>query len=507
MVPTSREDNPQEEVMEKADTSQSVQDEDEMTHDTIFSEESETTSGEKASGLADIDFNLLDSGRYLLKVIGGPNNGAEFSMQTGESYLIGTDPNSCDIVFHDTSVSRQHAKIYLEADDVVEIEDLGSKNGVLIDGKSIQGKAVIPHSSVVTIGTSSFIVYDREGNMQTIISPLLPEIVKALNKDSKKDLEAEQGEEKEDVILPPVKKERPLGTFLATALITGTFVVMAVGLNNLFKETPVEMVDTSGAETELQEALSPFTGVKYSFNKATGRLLLVGHVLTQTDRNQLLYNLQGLKFIKNIDDSGVVIDQLVWQNTNTILNRHGEWKGITIQSPKPGQFVLTGYLENRKEAEDLYDYITANFPYLDRLERNLVIEDDVRDQVLSMLANIGVRSVNVQFNDGVLSLSGGVPASKQDAYLQMEGEFKQIPGVRQLRSQVANLVTDLSTLNISDRYEVSGYSRQGNRINVIVNGRIVTVGDSIDGLAIKSISPNTILLEKDNVPYRIDYSR
>ena len=497
---------PEEDVMEETESNQATEaKEDEETHDTIFGEEDE--EGLKGSGLADVDFDLLDSGRYLLKVIGGPNNGAEFSMQTGETYLIGTDPNSCDIVFHDTSVSRQHAKIYLESEDKVEIEDLGSKNGVLIDGKSIKERTKIPHSGVVTIGTSSFVLYDREGNMQTIISPLLPEIVKALSKEEPSEKESSFEGETEETPLPPVKKEKPLGAFVAIAIITGLFVVMAIGINNLFKEEPIEIVDSSNAEQELKDALSPFNGVKYSFNKTTGRLLLVGHVLTQTDKNQLLYNLQGLKFIKNIDDTGVVIDELVWQNTNTILNRNPAWRGITIQSPKPGQFALTGYLQNRKQAEDLYDYITANFPYLDRLDRNLVIEEDVRDQVSAMLANIGIRSVNVQFSDGLLSLSGGVPASKQDAYLQLEKEFKAIPGVRQVRSQVANLITDQSTLNISDRYEVSGYSKQGNQINVIINGRIVTVGDTIDGLTIKSISPNTILLEKDNVPYRIDYNR
>jgi type III secretion system YscD/HrpQ family protein len=502
----NRSDN-REEPVEESESNQAVESaQEEEKHDTIFSEEGEKPSPRAQGGFADIDFDLIDSGRYLLKVVGGPNNGAEFSMHTGESYLIGTDPNSCDIVFHDTSVSRQHAKIFIDPEGSVQIEDLNSKNGVLIDGKAIQGKAAVPHSSVVTIGTSSFILYDREGNMQTIISPLLPDIVKALNKEEVKE-EAAVASDAEALQLPPVKKERPLGAFIAIAIITGLFVLVAIGVNNLFKEQPVQLVDTSQAEKQLAEALSPFKAVKYSFNKDTGRLLLVGHVLTPAEKTQLLYNLQGLKFIKNTDDNGVVIDEYVWENTNAILNRNSAWKGITIQSPEAGKFVLTGYLDNRKQAEQLYHYITDNFPYLDRLEKNLVVDEEVQQKVTSMLTNIGIRSITVQFSDGILNLTGGVPASKQDAYLQLENEFKTIPGVRQVQSQVANLVTDQSTMNISDRYEVSGYSQQGSRINVVINGRIVTVGDTLDGLTIKSISPNTILLEKDNVPYRIDYNR
>ena len=474
-------------------------------HDSIFDEEKNVTLPN--NGVAEINFDLLESGRYLLKVIGGPNNGAEFSMQSGRSYLIGTDPNTCDIVFHDTSVSRQHARVSIGEDDAITIEDLKSRNGTLIDGKAIEEKTSLPTHSVVTIGTTSFVLYDREGNMQTIISPLLPEIVKVLQKEDAKQEDFRPAPEQAETPLVSPRKDKPLGAFIAIAVITGLFVLISIGTATLFHAEPIELVSTSTADADLNKAIDPFKGVKYSFNKTTGRLLLVGHVLTQTDKNQLLYNLQGMKFIKNIDDTGVVIDELVWQNTNAILNKNNEWKGISIQSPAPGQFTLTGYLKTRKQADKLYDYITSNFPYLDRLDRALVVEEEVIQSVTTMLANVGIRSVNVQFDNGELTLTGGVPAGKQDAYLELQGDFKKIPGVRQVRSQVANLVTDQSTVNISDRYEVSGYSKQGNQINVVINGRIVTRGDTLDGMTIKSISPNTILLERDNVSYRIDYNR
>lgn len=479
----------------------------EEIHDSIFEEEKNASSFSN-NGLADINFDLLDAGRYLLKVIGGPNNGAEFSIQSGESYIIGTDPNTCDIVFHDTSVSRQHARVIAGENEHVEIEDIKSRNGVLLDGKAITERTAIPPSSVITVGTTSFVIYDREGNMQTIISPLLPEIVKVLNKETKNDEAAPKTEQITYTPPPaPIKKEKPLGAFIAIAAITGLFVLMAIGMTSLFRSEPIQLVDTAHADKQLADAIAPFEpAVKYSFIKNTGRLLLVGHVLTQADKNQLLYNLQGMKFIKNQDDTGVVVDEGVWQSMNSILNRT-KWKGITVQSPKAGVFVLTGYLQNRKQAEELYDYVSANFPYIDRLQRDLVIDEDVVQSVKSQLANAGINSVTPTFSDGILGLTGGVSANKQDAYLQLEDDFKKIKGVRQVRSQVSNVVTDQSTKNISDRYEVSGYSKQGNLINVIINGRIVTTGDTLDGMNIKSISPSTIVLEKDGVLFRIDYNR
>jgi pSer/pThr/pTyr-binding forkhead associated (FHA) protein len=143
--------------------------------DSLFGEE-----GEDLGPLAVIDFGVIETGRWLLKVIGGPNNGAEFYMQAGNSYVIGTDPHSCDIVFHDTSVSRQHARITVTPEDTLLIEDLKSRNGVLINGVPIEGKETLPPNTIVTLGTTSLVVYDREGEMQTIISPLLPSIVKVL---------------------------------------------------------------------------------------------------------------------------------------------------------------------------------------------------------------------------------------------------------------------------------------------------------------------------------------
>jgi type III secretion system YscD/HrpQ family protein len=495
LKPTEEAMNPSENVKEAPE---------EEKHDTIFGEEKAEALPNK--GLAKINFDLLDSGRFLLKVIGGPNNGAEFSMKSGHTYILGTDPNSCDIVFHDTSVSRQHARVYINDENAISIEDLKSRNGTLVDGKAIEGKTPLGGNSVVTVGTTSFVVYDREGNMQTIISPLLPEIVKVLQKEDI-DSQEKPASVMQTQFPPAPSKERPLGAFIMIAIITGLFVLIAMGVTSLFRSEPVENVAAAEIDTELQNSMAAFPDIKYSFNKSTGRLLLVGHVLTGSDKNQLLYNLQGLNFIKSLDDSAVVIDELVWQNTNEFLNRNPAWRGISVQSPKAGQYILTGYLQNNKQAEGLYDYISANFPYLDKLERQVVIEEDVVNQVTSLLAQHDIRSVNVQFQNGEIVLTGGVPAQKQDIYSDIQTEIKKIPGVRQVRSQVTNLITDSSTINISDRYEVSGYSRQGAKISIMINGRIVSKGDSIDGMLIKSISPNSILLDKDGVNYRIDYSK
>lgn len=482
--------------------SQKLPEEDE-SEDSVLELSSE--EADKESG-AEVHFDVLEQGRWLLKVIGGPNNGAEFSMQPGTTYIIGTDPSSCDIVFHDTSVSRQHARLSIKEDESIYVEDLKSRNGTLLDGESVSEKMQVNPNTIVTMGTTSFVIYDRDGSMQTIISPLMPSIVKVLQKDAgKESSEPMDAEEK-----PPVEvhvPEKSTSHLLFIAIVTGLFVLVALGTATLFKSEPLAVKEEINVDKALSDVFSNYPSVKYSYSKANGRLVVFGHLLTSQDKTQLLYALQGIPLIKSIDDTGVIIDEYVWIETNQVLNKNPNWRTITLQSPSAGQFALTGTLSTRKQADQLYEYITTNFPYLDRLSKEVVVEEDVLNNVRSSLERAGIFNSQISFKNGELTIGGGIPSGKQELFNQLVEEFKAIPGVRNVRAQVSSLAESQSMVNISDRYEVSGFSRLGKTINVVVNGRIVAAGDVLDGMVIKEIVPGTVFLEKDGVKYRIDFSK
>lgn len=491
--------------------------EEEPTHETIYKE----TSDEDKGILAEIDFDLRDTGRWLLKVIGGPNNGAEFSMQSGSSYVIGTDPATCDIIFHDTSVSRQHARITISETNTISIEDLKSRNGTLVDGEKIQGRRPLETNILVNVGTTAFLIFDREGDMQTIISPLLPSIVKVLQKEDEKKQQAEKEPiaptpEKvavQEAIIPEkkhdAKAQTALGAFVLIGIITGLFVVVGIGTTTLFQSSPIQKTEQTDINSEITKTLASFPSVKWSFSKNTGNLLLVGHVLTMSDKSQLMYSLQGLKkYIKNVDDSGVIIDEYVWRETNQILARDPRWKGISIHSPSPGAFVLDGLLQTRKQAEELNDYITANFNYLDVLENRVVVGEDILSKANSELENAGIKNVKVKIENQELNLTGNIPKDKLAALDQVTKKLREIPGVRGVKSYITEMEAEQHMINISDRYRVTGFSHQGGvNLNVVINGRILTRGDVLDGMTITSIRPNAIFLEKDGVKYRIDYNQ
>ena len=58
-------------------------------------------------------------------------------------------------------------------------------------------------------------------------------------------------------------------------------------------------------------------------------------------------------------------------------------------------------------------------------------------------------------------------------------------------------------LVVSDKYQVSGYSSEGKNINFVINGRILTVGDTLYGMTITQIYHGGVLLEKDGFKKKI----
>ena len=116
----------------------------------------------------------------------------EFSLDSNREYTLGTDTALCDIVFQDTSVSRQHAKIIVNENNALFLEDLDSRNGTAIEGNKIKKKEPLPLNTILALGTTLFVVYDREDEMQTIVSPFVPSLLKSFLKEEKKEAELQK---------------------------------------------------------------------------------------------------------------------------------------------------------------------------------------------------------------------------------------------------------------------------------------------------------------------------
>ncbi|MBI5274590.1 MAG: type III secretion system inner membrane ring subunit SctD [Chlamydiales bacterium] len=438
--------------------------------------------------------------RWIIKIISGPNTGAEFSMQPGHTYILGKDPTICDIFFQDLSVSKQHCKITINEDDTVIIEDLNSRNGVIVNGNVIEKEQTVHSQDLINLGTTSFLIIDKEQTRETIYSPIpsFSHLGKEEIKEEEKEQIAAIKKNWKELFIPT--KHIILGSAFVIFLALGLFSVLS-----LFKTTSV-VVNYNDQKQEIEFVLKKFPAVEFNYTNNSGNLFLLGHVLTDIEHQEMIYLLKSLPFVATIDDN-VIIDELVWEEMNALLFKNPDWRSVLIIAPEPGKFILKGYLKTSDQIAELIDYVNNNFPYLDKLENRVVVENSLEIEIQSLLISKGF--VNVTFNlaSGELTLAGRVGADSESDFKNMIAQFKQINGIKDIKNYVVYIGKSSARINVSSQYQVAGTSKYGDANQfVLINGKILSMGDLLDGMLITQITATSVLLEKEGLKYIIDYN-
>jgi pSer/pThr/pTyr-binding forkhead associated (FHA) protein len=92
----------------------------------------------------------------------GPLEGQRWAVD--KSLTIGRDPG-CDIVIPDRQVSRLHAKIHFNG-KVIELEDMGSKNGTFLLGEMLPKRTSLADGTVFQIAlVQKFVFYLTDATM------------------------------------------------------------------------------------------------------------------------------------------------------------------------------------------------------------------------------------------------------------------------------------------------------------------------------------------------------
>lgn len=86
--------------------------------------------------------------------------------------IIGRDA-SCDVSLDDVSTSRRHARLYRDSQGGYRVEDLGSKNGTLLNDRPV-GDAPIRDGDRITIG-GCVLTFVAEAKPSVVLSDALPE--------------------------------------------------------------------------------------------------------------------------------------------------------------------------------------------------------------------------------------------------------------------------------------------------------------------------------------------
>ncbi len=432
---------------------------------------------------------------FVLKVISGPNAGAEFGIEKSKEYIIGKDPNQADIIFTDLSVSKQNTKISADADGNIFIEDLKSKNGTYINNTPVIEKTQITHQDLITVGTTTFLIVSKEAAEETIYSPAPTFEVE------------EEAEEKEEKKVSVWKKQFiPTRHLIFAGSITIIIFVIFISFFGLFKSHEIEIAEKEPKEA-IQNALEKYEDLEFSYNPSSASLFLTGHVLTSIDKQELMYDLDQLTYINDIEDN-VIVDEFVWKDFNNVLNEIEAFRSVSLHSPKAGIFVISGYVADPKTAEELTDYINSNFPYIDKLQNKVVIEEVLQAQIASQLAAQNMSGITFEIIAGELVLAGRYNKKEEKDLERLITEFKKTEGIHFVKNLAIPSSASAARIDLSNKYKITGYAKyDGENFSVVANGKIVSLGGLLDGMQITSITPDEILLEKDELKYKINYSR
>ena len=85
----------------------------------------------------------------VLSAESGPQQGGRFTVKP--PCTIGR--KNCDLILEDRYISRRHAELKI-AENILTIEDLGSKNGTMVNGVTVTKKRLIISNDLISIGST-----------------------------------------------------------------------------------------------------------------------------------------------------------------------------------------------------------------------------------------------------------------------------------------------------------------------------------------------------------------
>jgi len=146
----------------KVDVDSTASRHDETQHRKAEKKKEETTEQSplpSGTGKSAIKAQLPEGKRLSLAIIDGPDAGSVYRI---EKPRVTIGRANADLTLNDTEASRQHAAVEIR-DTVYLLEDLGSTNGTLLDGRRITETTELQDKAEFVVGGSTlmFIVTDE----------------------------------------------------------------------------------------------------------------------------------------------------------------------------------------------------------------------------------------------------------------------------------------------------------------------------------------------------------
>lgn len=149
----------------------------------------------------------------ILKVTKGSKVGAKIAVKKDE-FLIGRSPE-CHLCAGSTSISRRHCAIRRDGTKIT-IEDLGSRNGTLVNGEKITGEVELNSGDEIGIGSLGFIITISTG-IANEKKPQVKSVAEAVERTVEKSVGGPIDDN--DISNWLIDSDKPKGAFSDTATI------------------------------------------------------------------------------------------------------------------------------------------------------------------------------------------------------------------------------------------------------------------------------------------------
>lgn len=158
-----------------------------------------------------------DEGPYL-RVLNGIDEGTRFVFGNSNEWYMGRSKD-CDFIINDPNISRRHAIIRKDWEGYY-VEDLGSKNGVLVNDKKVIKRRFLRHRDEIVIGPIKLLYVDPNFELLNAIDQ-----IEGFESNDNYGYEATEGGEPSEVEAPKDPEadiEPPPGAEGESSIVNGT---------------------------------------------------------------------------------------------------------------------------------------------------------------------------------------------------------------------------------------------------------------------------------------------
>jgi type III secretion system YscD/HrpQ family protein len=435
--------------------------------------------------------------RFILKVLTGPNQGAELELSAG-AYVIGS-ADECDVNFSDALVAPRHLSVELSEDSIVA-KRLDGK--VFVDGKPmVDTRQTIKFFQFVTAG-STYFLFGPAGREwpQGVPGPLPPlEPETETQPKSAAPEPAKSLEKPKDEASPTdrAKKVALLTFLLFSVLAVSSFLLMSLDRRDPPPPATAESI-LPGVKAMVQKqpyAEAVTVGIRNS------RVFVSGFVPTNAEARQLRSLVTRPDGLVACD---VVSDEEILAAVGEILDSFRS--GLRAKMDSAGGVEISGFAGDTDTWNQLRTILESDLPGYPRLKFSVVSGNQVISEGEAILRQSGLTSlIHLEATSAGLTASGSVPPMEAEVWAQAKDKIRsELPAGVMLKDQVTS-GGDSSSV---DDYLLSSISMGPLPWVTLRNGMKLFPGAVLpNGWTLQTIQPESVELRQGDDTITIDLGK